>query len=840
MQRMLPNICRATPISALTTVCLLLFSGQEVRADIQTNLGVSRIAPLPVIAADDQEAAPRPAIRQPVDLTALTSPVLLRGDDTHAYRDPTAIYHDGEFHLFYTYNPPPDADGRIYWFTAVSTSRDLAHWTEPRLLTPKDQTRNFSSPGNMIRFGDQWVLCLQTYPVPGALKDGPTRYGDDTARLFLMRSTNLVDWSAPELLRIKGPDVPVEKMGRMIDPCLIEDRDDPGKWWCFFKQNGASRSWSRDLKAWTFAGHFPCGENTCIIRDGDVYVLFHSPTNGIGIKRSKDLINWRDEGLLTLGQQDWPWARNGRLTAGFVLDLRRDPAVGKALMFFHASAFTEKTRGFWANCSLGLAWSDDLKNWSWPAQAKPAAARPDGLPGFRKLMDSPIAPLPDKIAPINAPFPMSPLKRPVFPDRSFNLTDYGAKGDGTTKNTESFRNAIAACNAAGGGRVIVPPGQWFTGPIHLKSHVNLHLQEGAEIHFSHDPQDYLPVVFTRWAGFEVMNYSPLIYGNGCENIAITGPGKLYGHGNKWWDWNKRLDENNKVGPRLQEQAVKGIPPQERIYGSPDAGLRPQFISPVNCRNVLLEGFTIAEPGPFWTIHFLYCENVIARGLTIHTKGGPNTDGINLDSTRNALVEHCLLDVGDDAVCLKSGINEDGRRVGRPTENVVVRNVVALNCHGGIVIGSETSGGVRNVLAYDCVYDGSDVGIRLKSNASRGGLVENLHYRRITMRNIKNEAIRLESNYSAWMASRNATNYPTFRNIRIKDVVCDGAGSAASVQGTSHKPIENLTLENVSIKARTGMKFDWVQGLTLRQVTSTPTTGESVSFQNCKDVVQVSD
>ena len=343
--------------------------------------------------------------------------------------------------------------------------------------------------------------------------------------------------------------------------------------------------------------------------------------------------------------------------------------------------------------------------------------------------------IPDDIAPITAPFPMPQLKRPVFSSRSFNILDFGAVADGTTKNTKAIADAIAACAKAGGGNVLVPAGKWLTGTIHLKSNVHLHLHAGSEIHFSDDPQDYLPVVFTRWAGFEVMNYSPLIYAIDCENIAVTGPGKLFGHGKKWWEWCKRLDEKNEVGPHLEEQVVKDIPLGERLYGSPGVGLRPQFISPINCRNVLLEGFTVAEPGPFWTIQFIYCENVIARGLSIHTKGGPNTDGINLDSTRNALIEYCLLDVGDDAVCLKSGINEDGRRVGKPTENVVVRNVTALSSHGGMVIGSDTSGGVRNVLAYDCVYDGSDVGIRLKSNASRGGVVENLYYRNITMRKV---------------------------------------------------------------------------------------------------------
>ncbi len=183
-----------------------------------------------------------------------------------------------------------------------------------------------------------------------------------------MRSRDLENWSEPELLRVKGTDVPQEKMGRMIDPFLLEDKDEPGKWWCFYKQNGVSMSWSRDFKVWTYAGKTSAGENPCVIVDGNNYVLFHSPANGIGIKRSTDLQAWRDEGLLKLGQKDWPWAR-GRISAGFVLDLRRDSRVGKALMFFHGSDFPEKDpRGGFDNlASIGLAWSEDLQNWNWPA-----------------------------------------------------------------------------------------------------------------------------------------------------------------------------------------------------------------------------------------------------------------------------------------------------------------------------------------------------------------------------------------------------------------------------------------------------------------------------------------
>lgn len=290
----------------------------------------------------------------------LASPVIFRGDATTAYRDPAAVWHDGWFHLYFTL-VKVEPDQRVFLYTAWSKSQDLVHWTPPKAFTPRDQKLNYSSPGNVIRFGNEWLLCLQTYPRPNGEK-----YGNQTARLFVMRSADLENWGAPELLRVKGPEVELEKMGRMIDPYLLADKDEPGKWWCLFKQKGVSRSWSRDLKTWHFEGSASAGENTCVVVDRNEYVLFHSPPTGIGVKRSSDLKNWRDEGLLMLGIKDWPWAQ-GRLTAGFVLDARQVPNVGKYLMFFHGSEFPENDpRGGFDNfASVGLAWSDDLQHWSW-------------------------------------------------------------------------------------------------------------------------------------------------------------------------------------------------------------------------------------------------------------------------------------------------------------------------------------------------------------------------------------------------------------------------------------------------------------------------------------------
>lgn len=301
------------------------------------------------------------AAGEPIDLASIASPILFKGDAVTAYRDPAAVYHQGVFHLYFTL-VRKEPDGKIWMYLAESRSRDLKSWSAPRILTPRDQRLNFSSPGNVVRFGGEWILCLQTYPRPNGEK-----YGNADSRLWIMRSRDLERWSAPELLRVKGPETPVEKMGRMIDPCLLRDKDDPGKWWCFYKQNGVSMSWSRDLKTWTYAGRTSGGENACVLVDGADYLLFHSPDNGIGIKRSVDLKTWRDEGLLTLGQKDWDWAK-GRLTAGFVLDLRNEPAIGKCIMFFHGSGPEDERTMFDNFASLGLAWSDDLKNWTWPGR----------------------------------------------------------------------------------------------------------------------------------------------------------------------------------------------------------------------------------------------------------------------------------------------------------------------------------------------------------------------------------------------------------------------------------------------------------------------------------------
>ena len=279
-------------------------------------------------------------------LAALPSPVLFRGDARTAYRDPAALYARDSLYLFFTL-VRTEADNRVYSYVAMRQTHDLRHWSPVRLLTPRDQALDYSSPGNVVRFGNEWVLCLQTYPRPDYTAAQMPRFGTGAARLFTMRSRDLRHWSPPALLRVKGLDVAEKDMGRMIDPYLLEDKDEPGKWWCFYKQNGVSLSSSRDLTHWTYFGRADAGENASVLVENNEYVLLHSPKNGLAFKRSADLRTWRDGGApFTLGQAQWPWAK-GRLTAGTVLDLRQHPRFGKYVLFFHGSGpLTEEAGDF--------------------------------------------------------------------------------------------------------------------------------------------------------------------------------------------------------------------------------------------------------------------------------------------------------------------------------------------------------------------------------------------------------------------------------------------------------------------------------------------------------------
>lgn len=435
--------------------------------------------------------------------------------------------------------------------------------------------------------------------------------------------------------------------------------------------------------------------------------------------------------------------------------------------------------------------------------------------------------VPDDIAPIDAPFDMPDLGRPTFPERTFDIREYGATEGGAVKNTEAIAKAIEACHQSGGGEVRIPEGEWLTGPIHLRSNVNLRVADGARVRFSADRADYLPVVHTRIEGVEVYNYSPLIYAPNCRNVAITGAGTLDGNGAHWWEYFRtHHDEYSRI-----EDAKR--PLSERRYGTGRRGLRPSFIQPWQSRNVLVEGVTITNT-PMWTVHPVYCQNVVVRDVHIQTLDAPNGDGVNPDSCRNVLVEYCTFETGDDAVPIKSGLNEDGRRVGVPSENVAVRHIDARDVRtgsGGVVIGSETSGDIRNVYVHNCRFEGTDRGLRLKSERGRGGVVENLYVRDVEMRAVSNQAININSFYSGGEATGPA---PLFRNIDIRNVRIDGAAVGIDLVGLPEEWIRNVRLRNIQIRADEGVRCTRVDGLTMTEG-AVETEGQAVALSNCSDV-----
>lgn len=289
-------------------------------------------------------------------LNNLKSSHILKGDSTHAYRDPAVIYKDGIFYIYFTF-VETEEDGSIFMYVAFTKTTDFTSFSPVKKLTVRDKTYNFSSPGNIVFHDGKYKMCVQTY-----CRENGEKYGNENSRIYLMESEDLEHWSFPEIMMVKG-DLPVAKMGRMIDPYLIYDSKTM-LWNCFFKQNGVSRSVSKDLKEFVFMGSLDCGENVSVLKSHDGYYLFHSPANGIGVKFSHDLTHWEDTGtLLTFGQKEWPWAQ-GRLTAGTVIEIT-DNGKPLYLMLFHGSGPQDESVIFDTYAGIGIAWSTNLKNWIW-------------------------------------------------------------------------------------------------------------------------------------------------------------------------------------------------------------------------------------------------------------------------------------------------------------------------------------------------------------------------------------------------------------------------------------------------------------------------------------------
>lgn len=404
-----------------------------------------------------------------------------------------------------------------------------------------------------------------------------------------------------------------------------------------------------------------------------------------------------------------------------------------------------------------------------------------------------------KVTQVDAPFAMPDVSEYVFPSKDFSIKKYGAKADGRTDNTKAIAKAIAACAKAGGGRVVVPAGTWLTGPIHLRSNVNLHLQEGAVLSFVDNPDAYLPAVKTTWEGIECFNYSPLVYAFECENVAITGSGTLQPKMEHWRKWFARPAAHMLASCQLYAMASTDVPVEDRQMARGENNMRPQLIQFNRCKNVLLDGFKVRE-SPFWTIHMFMCENGIARNLDVVARGH-NNDGIDLEMTRNFLVEKCSFDQGDDAVVIKSGRNRDAWRTAMPSENIVVRNCRIVHGHALLGIGSEMSGGVRNVYMHDCEAPAKVMQVlQIKTNERRGGFVENIYVDGIKTA----DAHRIVAIYTDVMYQWRSI-VPTFEtkitkitNINVQNIEAKNTDGIIELRGDARQPVKGVTIKNVSV------------------------------------------
>ncbi len=409
----------------------------------------------------------------------------------------------------------------------------------------------------------------------------------------------------------------------------------------------------------------------------------------------------------------------------------------------------------------------------------------------------------------------------------YNVLTYGAKNDSSKLATLAIKNAIDAASKKGGGTIYFPAGKYLTGSIHLKSNITIFIDAGAELHFSDNFDDYLPMVKSRYEGVDVTSFSPLFYAYKAENIAIIGRGIIDGHGKKWWDfvegykegqprskWQHKFDELNKdiLLPDDSKQMKRGF-------------LRPPFIQTMYCKNLLIQGITIRN-SPFWTVNPEFCENVTIHAVTITNPHSPNTDGINPESCKNVRISDCYISVGDDCITIKSGKDGPGRRTAVPAENYTITNCTMMSGHGGVVIGSEMSGDVRKITISNCVFDGTDRGIRIKTARGRGGIVEEIRVSNIIMKNIRDQAIVLDMQYAKTELEPISERTPRFRNIHFSNITGQ-VNQAGYINGLEEMPIENITFNDVNLDAKTGFTINNANKIEFHNVTVNTEIGTSI-------------
>ena len=478
---------------------------------------------------------------------------------------------------------------------------------------------------------------------------------------------------------------------------------------------------------------------------------------------------------------------------------------------------------------------------------------------------------------INLPFEMPGIENPVFRADTVSIVDFGAVGNGFIKNTNAINKAIKTCADKGGGTVIIPAGMWLTGPIKLQNNVNLHLENQALLQFSSDFEDY-PLIYNTWEGLPAVRCIAPISGFDLKNIAITGVGIIDGAGDAWRpvkkfkmtdnQWAELIksggvvDKKNKIwwpseqamnGAELISQLVQEDSVNIEKYKEAREYLRPVLINLVRCKNILLDGPTF-QNSPAWNIHPLLCEDLIVSNVIVRNPWySQNGDGIDIESCKNVILYNSSFDVGDDAICIKSGKNEAGRKRGIPSENIIIDNCIVYHGHGGFTIGSEMSGGVRNISVSNCTFLGTDVGLRFKSTRGRGGIVEKIYITNIYMKNIPKEAIRFNMfyDYSAPIPeddSESLSPYlkrdevpvndgtPIFRNIEIKNIYCKGAEKAVLLLGLPEMAISNVKLNNINISSERGLVAVDADGLKINEVKLNVESGPAYSFIQTRNLI----
>lgn len=474
----------------------------------------------------------------------------------------------------------------------------------------------------------------------------------------------------------------------------------------------------------------------------------------------------------------------------------------------------------------------------------------------------------------NLPFDMPKVEQPVFPDYSVNILQFGAKGDGLTLNTQAINEAIKSVNQKGGGTVVIPAGLWLTGPIELLSNVNLYTEKNALVVFTDDFNAY-PIIKTSFEGLDTRRCQSPISAWNAENIAITGHGVFDGSGDSWRpvkkskltesQWNKLVKSGGVVekdvwyptaGSLKGAQACKDFNNPEGIETDEEWNeirpwLRPVLLNIVKSKKVLLEGVTFKN-SPSWCLHPLSCENITISQVKVYNPWySQNGDALDLESCKNALIIDNVFDAGDDAICIKSGKDEDGRRRGEPCQNVIVKNNTVLHGHGGFVVGSEMSGGVKNIYVSDCTFLGTDVGLRFKSTRGRGGVVEGIYINNIHMIDIPHEPLLFDLFYGGKGAGEETDEEiagrmkasippvteetPAFRDIHISNVVCKGSGRAMFFNGLPEMPIRNVSVKDVVISEATkGIVISQAEGVTLENI-RIETKGDVLQIKNAKEV-----